>query len=169
MTEMEQPTYCARHSWNETRLGCSQCGTLICPQCLVQTPVGAKCPDCANLRGLPTFELGIVTLARAAGAGVLLAVATGSIWGLMFFDLFRIPFLPWIAVVGIGYLIGEGISVSTNRRRGKYLQYIAGGGVVLSYVVAGFVSPLVFVFTIPNIFFLLMLGVGAYIAASRVR
>jgi uncharacterized membrane protein len=110
-----------------------------------------------------------VILARAAGAGVLLAVATGSIWGLMFFDLFRIPFLPWIAVVGIGYLIGEGISVSTNRRRGKYLQYIAGGGVVLSYVVAGFVSPLVFVFTIPNIFFLLMLGVGAYIAASRVR
>ena len=93
---------------------------------------------------------------------------TGVLWGLVFFDLFRMPFLPWIAVIGIGYVTGEGIRASVNRKRGRYLQYIAGASVVLSYVVAGLVSPLVFVFTFPNIFFLLMLGVGAYMAASRV-
>ena len=167
MADLE-PSYCARHPQVETRLGCSQCGTLICPQCLVQTPVGARCPDCARVRRLPTFEYGTVTLVRAVGAGVALAGATGFLWGLVFFDLFRIPFLPWIAVIGIGYVIGEGISASVNRKRGRYLQYIAGASVVLSYVVAGLVSPLVFVFTFPSIFFLLMLGVGAYMAASRV-
>ena len=162
------PSYCARHPEIETYLGCSRCGTLICPRCLVQTPVGARCPDCAQVRRLPTFEHGKATLVRAVGAGVVLAGVTGALWGLVFFDLFRIPFLPWIATVGIGYAIGEGISASVNRKRGRYLQYIAGASVVLSYVVAGLVSPLVFVFTFPSVFFLLMLGVGAYMAASRV-
>lgn len=168
MADMEL-SYCFRHPQVETRLSCSKCGTLICPQCLVHAPVGVRCPDCAQVRGLPTFELGIATLVRAVGTGVVLAGVTGLLWGLIFFDLFRIPFLPWIAVVGIGYVNGEGISYSVNRKRGRYLQYIAGASVVMSYVVAGLVSPLVFVFTFPSLFFLMMLGVGAYVAASRVR
>jgi len=163
-----EPSYCTRHPEIETRLGCSRCGTLICSRCLVQTLVGARCPDCAQVRRLPTFDYGTATLVRAVGTGVVLAGVTGVLWGLVFFDLFRMPFLPWIAVIGIGYVTGEGIRASVNRKRGRYLQYIAGASVVLSYVVAGLVSPLVFVFTFPNIFFLLMLGVGAYMAASRV-
>ena len=47
-------------------------------------------------------------------------------------------------------MIGEGIRVFVNGKRGRYLQYIAGASVVLSYVVAGLVSPLVFVFTFPK-------------------
>jgi hypothetical protein len=31
-----------------TRLTCCQCGTPICPQCLVRTPVGLKCETCAG-------------------------------------------------------------------------------------------------------------------------
>ena len=160
--------YCARHPWVETRLACSKCDTLICPQCLVQTPVGARCPDCAKLRGLPTFELDTKTYARAVGTGVALAGVTGLVWGLLFFDFFSIPFLPWIATIGIGHLVGEGISASVNRKRGRYLQYIAGASMGLSYVVAGLVSPLVFVFTFPDIFFLFILVIGAFVAAGRV-
>ena len=162
------PSYCARHSRVETRLSCSKCGTPICPQCLVQTPVGARCPDCAQVRRLPTFELGIATYARAVGAGVVLAGATGAAWGLIFFDLFRLPFLPWVAAIGIGYVIGEGMSASVNRKRGRYLQYIAGACMFLSYAVAGLVSPLVFAFTFPDLFFLVILVIGAYVAAGRV-
>ena len=99
---------------------------------------------------------------------MVLAGVTGLLWGLIFFDLFSIPFLPWIAIIGIGYAIGEGISASVNRKRGRYLKYIAGASVVLSYVVAGLVSPLVFVFTFPSLFFLLMLGVGVLVAAGRI-
>ena len=163
------PVYCARHPQVETRLACNKCDTPICPQCLVHTPVGARCPDCAQLQRLPTYDVRGVMLMRAAVIGAALAGVTGSLWGLVFFEIFRIPFLPWIATAGIGYVIGEGISVFVNRRRGRALQYVAAGSMVLSYVVAGLVSPLVFKFTFPDIFFLLMLGVGAYVAASRVR
>ena len=168
MAESE-PTFCLRHHDVETRLRCSRCEVLICPRCLVQTPVGARCPDCAHLRQLPTFELGAVSYLRAGGAGLALAAVLGSLWGFLFFELFRIPFLPWVVTIGIGYLIGEGIGVSVNRKRGRHLQYIAGASMVLSYLVAGLISPLVFVFTFPDLFFLLMLGIAVFVAAGRVR
>ena len=161
-------TYCARHARVESRLGCSKCGVLICHRCLVQTPVGARCPDCARVRSLPTFQVGAATMARATGAGAVLAGVIGVVWGLVFFDLLFIPYLPWIATIGIGYGIGEGISASVNRKRGRYLQIVAGASVLLSYVVAGLVTPHVFLLTFPDVFFLLVLAVGAYIAASRV-
>ena len=162
-----EPRYCARHPRVETRLACSKCEVLICPQCLVQTPVGARCPDCAQLRSLPTFELGPLILAKAAGTGVVLAGVTGFLWGLLFFDLFRLPFLPWVATIGIGYLIGEGISIVVNRKRGRYLQYIAGASMGLSYGVAGLVNPPLFVYTSHNLLFLVILVIGVFVAASR--
>ncbi len=167
MAETE-PSYCARHPRVETRLACSKCETLICPQCLVQTLVGARCPDCAQVRGLPTFELDVATYARAVGAGVVLAGVTGVVWGLIFFDLFRLPFLPWVAAIGIGYLIGEGISTSVNRKRGRYLQYIAGACMGLSFVVAGLVTPTLLVYPFHNLLFLVVLGIGVFVAAGRV-
>ena len=160
--------YCERHSSVETRLGCSKCGTPICVKCLTQTPVGARCPDCAIVSRPPTLELGMGILLRALSTGIVMSGVTGFLWGLLFFDLFRIPFLPWIAIVGIGYAIGETVSASVNRKRGRYLQYIAGSSVMLSYVVAGFINPLIFGITLPDLFFLLMLGVGVFIAISRV-
>ncbi len=34
-----------------TRLTCVECGTPICPRCLVAGPVGMKCPDCGEKPG----------------------------------------------------------------------------------------------------------------------
>ena len=163
------PTFCPRHPRVETRLACGKCEEFICPECLVHTPVGARCPDCANVRKLPTYERGTPTYLKAVGVGVVLAAVIGAVWGFLFFEILRVPFLPWIATIGVGYLIGEGISASVNRKRGRDLQYIAGVCMVLSYVVAGLVSPLVFVFTFPNLFFLLSLVIAIFVAAGRVR
>ena len=163
-----EPQHCARHPRVETRLACSKCETPICPQCLVQTPVGARCPNCAQPRRLPTFELKATTFARAMGAGAVLAGITGFLWGLLLFELFRLPFLPWVATIGIGYLIGEGISVAVNRKRGRFLQCIAGASMGLSYGVAGLVSPPLFVYTFHNLLFLVILVIGVFVAASRV-
>ena len=163
------PTFCARHPRVESRLACGKCGDFICPECLVHTPVGARCPDCANVRKLPTFERGASTYLRAVGAGVVLAAVIGAIWGFFFFEIIRVPFLPWVATVGVGFLIGEGISVSVNRKRGRDLQYIAGACMALSYVVAGFVSPFLFAISFGNLFLLLSLAIAVFMAASRVR
>ena len=163
MAEGEQ-TYCARHPEVETRLFCGKCDTPICPRCLVHSPVGARCPKCAQLRRLPTFELSGGTYLRAVSAGVVLAAAVGALWGFLFFQLFSIPFLPWVATIGVGYIIGEGISVAVNRKRGRSLQYVAGACMVLSYVVAGFVSQVIFL----TPFFLLALVIAIFVAAGRV-
>ena len=40
---------CGNHTEAETSLKCGKCGKLICPKCMVQTPVGSRCKDCARL------------------------------------------------------------------------------------------------------------------------
>ena len=45
--------HCAAHPQVETYLRCGRCETPICPRCLIQTPVGSRCRDCAQIRKLP--------------------------------------------------------------------------------------------------------------------
>ena len=66
---------CARHPKTLTRLRCSRCGTPICPQCAVRTPVGLRCPDCAGVRGLPTYSTPGTSLAKGLAVGAALAIA----------------------------------------------------------------------------------------------
>ncbi|HJZ61015.1 MAG TPA: rhomboid family intramembrane serine protease [Miltoncostaeaceae bacterium] len=39
---------CYRHPGRETLVRCATCGRPICTSCMVQTPVGIKCPECAG-------------------------------------------------------------------------------------------------------------------------
>ena len=39
---------CYRHPNRETGVSCSNCGNPICPDCMTPTPVGMRCPDCAQ-------------------------------------------------------------------------------------------------------------------------
>jgi membrane associated rhomboid family serine protease len=41
---------CYRHPSRETGVSCSNCGRPICPDCMTPTPVGMRCPECANQR-----------------------------------------------------------------------------------------------------------------------
>ena len=54
--------YCANHSSVETLLRCSKCGKPICTRCIVQTPVGARCRECANVQRLPIYQVGAVSV-----------------------------------------------------------------------------------------------------------
>jgi hypothetical protein len=127
---------CATHPDTETELACSRCEKPICPRCLIHTPVGARCRECANVRRLPQYNLSTATYVRAVGA----AVASGGVLGVAwwFFNLFTFVFglFAVIAVgLGLGYVVGEAVAMATNRRRGPPLQIIAVGGVILAYVV----------------------------------
>ena len=157
---------CSLHPDVETRLACSRCGTYICPRCMIQTPVGARCGECAMVRKLPTFDVKPAYYFRAAVAGGVVAVVAGIVWALIRLYIPIIgPILSWPLAIGVGYLVGEAISLAANRKRGGGLPVIAGVGMVIAIAASGFWPPL----SVHFIFWLLIVGGAFYTAISRVR
>ena len=159
---------CAAHPGVETNLRCGKCGKPICPKCMVQTPVGARCPECARLYKLPTYRVSTVYYLRAVGTALGMALVTGVIWGVInqFIPFF---YLNLLLGAGVGYAIGEVVSLAVNRKRGRGLAAVAGAGVVISYLV----SILLF-FSLPFGLFPILLAlasvaVGIFVAVTRLR
>src|SRR5690606_11667831 len=73
---------CTYHPNVRTRLSCSKCGKPICPRCAVETPVGYRCPDCAQVRGLPTYQTNSGAMLKALIVGSVVTVAVGILWGI---------------------------------------------------------------------------------------
>lgn len=127
---------CATHPNVETELGCSRCGKPICGRCLVHTPVGARCPECANVRRIPTYNLGTDTYVRAIAAATIAGSAVGIAWWFFYSLTFVFGWISLIVVgLGLGYIVGEAVAFATNRRAGPPLQIIAVSGVLITYVV----------------------------------
>lgn len=121
---------CFAHPDMATNLRCSRCEKPICPRCLVQTPVGARCRDCAQLRRLPVFEVSAPIYAKAAVVSVVAGLVTGSAWS--FFPLGG--FFTFLMCAGAGYVIGEAVSRSVHRRQSRWLKFVAVGGVIIAYI-----------------------------------
>jgi hypothetical protein len=100
---------------------------------MIQTPVGARCPDCAQVRRLPTYNMQRGTLLRAIGAAFVAALVLGFAWA--FFDVITYFFFGVFAGLALGAAMGEAVSLATNRKRGPPLQAVAVGGIVLTYLV----------------------------------
>ena len=162
---------CATHPEVETNLRCGKCGKPICPKCLVQTPVGARCRDCARLQKLPTFHVTASYYLRAIGAAVGMAFACGAAWWAVRVVM-GVPYFNFLLAAGFGYAIGEVIGRSVNRKRGRGLAIVAGTSVVISYVISIFPPwGLGFLwFSVPGLVVnLLAVALGVYIAVTRVR
>ena len=134
---------CTFHQDSETLLRCSKCEVPICDRCAVQTPVGARCPKCANVQRIPTYSLSTQQLTQAIGVSVVVGLVLG-----LFFGLFEnlIPFrMIWIYVpasfVSSGYVIGASISRVTNHKRAPVLQGLAIGGYVLAFIMYVIAAP----------------------------
>jgi hypothetical protein len=158
---------CARHPDVETNLQCGKCGTPICPKCLVQTPVGARCPDCAAVRQLPIYEVPALLYVRGLAAGLITGGALGAAW-------YYIPIagLLWLLIaVGIGYATGEMVSLSVNRKRGRGLQVVGALGVLASYSVRGMLEARDFgyVSSFLDVYALIALFLGVVVAVSILR
>ena len=106
-----------------------------------------------------------------------MAIVCGIVWAVVG-GFVRFFYLNLMLAAGAGYAIGEVISRSVNRKRGRGLATIAGIAVVISYVASlWFVSLL---FGIPfhwglhysplNIVFALVaLALGIFVAVTRLR
>ena len=141
---MTQTQYCARHPKTETNIRCGRCDETICPDCLVHAPVGMRCPDCARVNRVPTYDVTMPYLLRGIGAGVGGAVVLGAAFYFVAPLLFRLVFLDialintvlpffYVAVMAlIGYAIGEAVSLATNRKRGLKLKIVSAASVFVA-------------------------------------
>jgi hypothetical protein len=117
---------CARHHNIITYLRCGRCGTPICPKCLVHTPVGARCPDCAS----PLRSIGGLVKPWAYPLSLMAGLGVGMFSGIAL-SLLQFPFLTWIAQMLTGFLVGEVVSAVGNRQRTTGLAIIAFTAAVL--------------------------------------
>ena len=162
-------SYCNWHPDTETRLYCSHCGKSICTLCLVQAPVGIRCRECGRPERLPTYDVQPTYMLRAVGVAVAVSIVGGVLW-LSLNALFgAVPFISSIFGLAVAYAIGELISRSVNRKRGTALAWIAGGAMVVAYLISGGFLQLFSSSFINVLFSLLFLAVAVYTAASRVR
>jgi hypothetical protein len=119
------PWRCAADPSVETYLRCGRCEKPICPRCLIQTPVGSRCRDCAQLRKLPMFQVGATDYLRAAGGGLAAGIAGGLI--VIFLQgQFRVfGMLGVMLLAALGYGVGTAVAKSTRRKQGTGLGIIA--------------------------------------------
>lgn len=131
---------------------------------MVQTPVGARCPDCARLYKLPTYQVSPKYYLRAIGVGAGMALGCGFLWG---FIGSWLPYFYLSLLLGpaVGYAIGEITSLAVNRKRGRSLAAIAAVMTAVAYLV-GLVSPWGFGFHLLD---LISLALGIFVAVTRLR
>ena len=163
---------CAYHPDVETNLRCGKCGKPICPKDMVQTPVGARCRDCARLYKLPTYRVSTLYYLRAAGTALGMAIVCGIVWGVVG-EFVRFFLLGLLLAAGTGYAIGEVVGLSVNRKRGTGLAIIAGIAVVASYLVSLTTSAFFLMGfhlgLLKIIFDAMAIALGIFVAVVRLR
>jgi hypothetical protein len=118
----------------ETYLRCGRCDTPICPRCLIQTPVGARCRACARLRRLPIYDVGPRFLLRGGLAALGGALVGGVLVQLLLGLLGRVGLFGLLLGGALyGYALSELVGLATNRKRGASLGWLTVGAMVLGY------------------------------------
>lgn len=159
---------CAYHPDVETDLRCGKCGKPICPRCMVQTPVGVRCPDCAGLAKLPTFRVSARYYLIATGAALGMAIACGAAWGAIEW-LVPIFSLNLLLAPAAGYAIGEVTSLAVNRKRGTGLAVVGGIAAAISYGITLFFPGTLNFGIFSVIYHIIALGLGIFLAVTRLR
>lgn len=128
----QETVTCARHPGVETGLKCASCGVSICPDCMVETPVGMKCPDCGHLPLPAIYRVSPGTLVAAVlvAAGLsAVAAALALIWRPGIFAIFLGPLA--------GGLIGEAASRAAGWKRGPIMARAAAISCAIGLVLLG--------------------------------
>ena len=114
--------YCSRHKNEATAVRCASCDTPICPRCMVVTPVGMKCPDCARGKRTTLHQIRPERLLLAGLAAVIAGVGTSVVGDIGFFAIFLA--MPY------GYFAGSVILKASGMKRGIKLEIVTGLGMV---------------------------------------
>ncbi|MCL5734902.1 MAG: hypothetical protein M1274_04845, partial [Actinobacteria bacterium] len=81
----EQPREmrCTRHPGKATNLRCGRCERPFCYSCLVRTPVGLRCFDCATPRRFPGRSATPQQYLAAVALGLAVSLFLGAFWALV--------------------------------------------------------------------------------------
>ena len=154
---------CPRDPGVQTALRCSRCEKPICPKCLIQTPVGARCRDCARIAKSPVYTMTNAVMARAAVASVVGGLAMGLIWGLVLLP-FSVGFLSIFVGAGLGYAFTRMMEFATGRKRGPMVVGFAIFGIAIAWSM-----QLLFVDPRVALYGLVAAGVAIYFAYQNLR
>lgn len=163
MVSMPETVECARHAGVETALRCSRCEAPICPSCLIQSPVGARCPDCARVVRAPMYMLSASHLARAGLAAVAGGLVMGLLWRLILLP-FTQGFFALLVGVGLGYAFTRLLEFATGGKRGPGVVGFAAGGIVLAWAVLVGLGGTAFA-----LWGLVAAGIGVWFAYQNLR
>jgi membrane associated rhomboid family serine protease len=126
---MEQTCY--RHPDRETGVSCSSCGRPICTDCMIPTPVGMRCPECAKqktqVRTAASLSASepratyaiiavnvIVFLAQALTSGGGLRVREGDVYANGVLNGFAVNDGEWWRLITSGFLHADPIHLLFN-------------------------------------------------------
>ena len=165
---------CSRHNGVSSSLLCARCGDTICPKCMTVSPVGYRCPDCSKLTKLPTYNLPKRLLVKVLLVAIFVGLAVGVILFVFALSLGAsslptyLNYYLFMASIAIsGFFIGEGVSLASNRRRGRTLKFICSIGVLTSIsllLATNVIGSGIFT----NFNMLVALAVAFYLATIRV-
>lgn len=130
---------CYRHSNRETGVSCSSCGRPICPDCMTTTPVGMRCPECANQKTQ------VRTIASIGGGDPMLTYVLIGINVLMFFAS-RGGNAGYFDLVLAGQPVAEGelwrlVTGGFLHAQGGFGFIHIGFNMYLLYVLGGMLEP----------------------------
>jgi hypothetical protein len=119
---------CARHPNTETLLRCGRCETPICQRCMVMSPVGARCPTCAQVK---RFQL--LLKPKELALAIVYGLAVGTLGTVV---ASYIPLLgPIFSFAIVGFGVGYAVSAGANRKRVPVLGPIAVACLFVGFIV----------------------------------
>jgi hypothetical protein len=130
---------------------------------MIQTPVGARCRDCARISKSPIYTVSAGTFTIAAAAAVIGGIIMGLIWGFILLP-FSVGFFSIFIGAGLGYGFTRVMEFATGRKRGPVIVGLACCGIGIAWAM-----QFLFVDTRIVLYDLVAVGVGVYMAYYNLR
>jgi hypothetical protein len=122
---------CSFHPGVETEVSCTECGRYICPKDMRETPVGYKCPICAE----PARSQYVLVKPQQLVRTIALGGATGVLGGLL---VSVVPFFGFFA----GVLWGIATAEACRRASGGHREWAVGIVAIVAIVAGWLLAPI---------------------------
>lgn len=104
-----------KHSCGESRLACIDCAGQICPSCMVQCPVGNRCPQCASRFSSHVLDVKKVVAIRTFAA----ACVVGALFGWWESLGAGAGIFGWFLLYFVGLLVGKVLHKIAAHKMGR--------------------------------------------------